>query len=95
MNSNILYRIFFVFVFLTGSINADDSSFTNIVKVITESKYEFHNQFGEYLDILQNQTKHPVWRPGQNPKNPEHIKTSRTDPTNPGQNPNKSTYGAP
>ena len=57
MNSNILYRIFFVFVFLTGSINADDSSFTNIVKVITESKYEFHNQFGEYLDILQNQTK--------------------------------------
>ncbi len=54
MNSNMLYRIFFVFLFLIRYVNADDSSLT---KIITESKYEFHNQFGEYLDILQNQIR--------------------------------------
>jgi hypothetical protein len=38
-------------------VNADDSSLTKIVKIISESKYEFHNQFGEYIDILQNQIR--------------------------------------
>ena len=36
----------------------DDDTSTEIeVKLIVESKYEFHNRFGEYLEILQYQIK--------------------------------------
>ena len=35
----------------------DDTSTEIEVKLIVESKYEFHNRFGEYLEILQYQIK--------------------------------------
>ena len=35
----------------------DDTSTEIKVKLIVESKYEFHNRFGEYLEILQYQIK--------------------------------------
>jgi hypothetical protein len=35
----------------------DETSTDIIVKLKVESKYEFHNRFGEYLEILQYQIK--------------------------------------
>ena len=49
-----------ILIFLTLSFNYayGDVTGTDItVKLIVESKYEFHNRFGEYLEILQYQIK--------------------------------------
>ena len=35
----------------------DDASKDIVIKLMVESKYEFHNRFGEYLEILQYQKK--------------------------------------
>ena len=35
----------------------DDASKDIIIKLMVESKYEFHNRFGEYLEILEYQIK--------------------------------------
>ena len=49
-----------ILILLTLSFNyvqGDDTSTNTVVKLIVESKYEFHNRFGEYLEILQYQKK--------------------------------------
>jgi hypothetical protein len=56
-NTNLIFRLLFISFILIRYVNADDTSEIKIVKLITESKYEFHNQFGEYLEILENQIK--------------------------------------
>ena len=52
---NLICKILFILIILIKSVNADNLVNDNQVKISTESKYEFHNQFGEYLEILQNQ----------------------------------------
>ena len=38
-------------------MQGDNTSTNIVVKLTVESKYEFHNRFGEYLEILQYQKK--------------------------------------
>ena len=54
---NPLIKILILLTLSFNYVQGDDTS-TNIpVKLIVESKYEFHNRFGEYLEILQYQKK--------------------------------------
>ena len=49
-----------ILILLTLSFNyvqGDNTSTNIVVKLTVESKYEFHNRFGEYLEILQYQKK--------------------------------------
>ena len=50
---NLICKILFILIILIKSVNADNLVNDIHVKIRTESKYEFHNQFGEYLEILQ------------------------------------------
>ena len=53
----LIYRLLFLFFAFDSLAYADDLSEDKKVKLLTEYKYEFHNQFGEYLEILQNQIR--------------------------------------
>ena len=53
----LIYRLLFLFFAFDSLAYADDLLEGKKVKLLTEYKYEFHNQFGEYLEILQNQIR--------------------------------------
>ena len=57
INMNLIFRLLFISFILIQYASADDVLDNKVVKLITESKYEFHNQFGQYLEILQNQIR--------------------------------------
>ncbi|SVB29116.1 uncharacterized protein METZ01_LOCUS181970, partial [marine metagenome] len=61
MRSNILINTLLkILILLTLSFNyaqGDNNGSDILVKLIVESKYEFHNRFGEYIEIMQYQIK--------------------------------------
>ena len=54
---NPLIKILILLILPNIYAQGNDTSTEIEVKLIVESKYEFHNRFGEYLEILQNQIK--------------------------------------
>jgi len=54
---NTLIKILILLTLSFNYANGDDTGTDIAVKIIVESKYEFHNRFGEYLEILQYQIK--------------------------------------
>ena len=54
---NPLIKILILLILPNIYAQGDDTSTETEVKLIVESKYEFHNRFGEYLEILQYQIK--------------------------------------
>ena len=54
---NPLIKILILLILPNIYAQGDDTSTEIEVKLIVESKYEFHNRFGEYLEILQYQIK--------------------------------------
>ena len=54
---NPLIKILILLILPNIYAQDDDTSTEIEVKLIVESKYEFHNRFGEYLEILQYQIK--------------------------------------
>ena len=54
---NTLIKILILLTLSFNYANGDDTGTDTAVKIIVESKYEFHNRFGEYLEILQYQIK--------------------------------------
>ena len=52
-----MIKILILLTLFFNYVRSDDTSTTISVKLIVESKYEFHNRFGEYLEILQYQKK--------------------------------------
>jgi len=52
-----LIKILILLILPNIYAQGDDTSTEIEVKLIVESKYEFHNRFGEYLEILQYQIK--------------------------------------
>jgi len=52
-----LIKILILLTLSFNYANGDDTGTDIAVKIIVESKYEFHNRFGEYLEILQYQIK--------------------------------------
>jgi len=61
LRSNILINTLLkILILLTLSFNyaqGDNNGSDILVKLIVESKYEFHNRFGEYIEIMQYQIK--------------------------------------
>ena len=54
---NSLIKILILLPLCFNYARGDETSTDIIVKLKVESKYEFHNRFGEYLEILQYQIK--------------------------------------
>ena len=52
-----MIKILILLTLFFNYVQGDDTSTNIAVKLIVESKYEFHNRFGGYLEILQYQKK--------------------------------------